>query len=294
MGRVVKWFHIINHFTQGDSGMKNGLHHLCALFILVLSIVPAYAEPLVLYDSFTSPLIHPDKWIGQGADEGMIVRESVRQVAGRALNMKIIGYSNTASNTGSEIGQNMLIMSNGSLITDIKATVNIKDFGVSACPGNPSGLAITRARIMLPLFNVGTPVSGTFIDDIVAQFRVSGSPGQPDTLSVTALVQRCMDAECLDVQDFLRKELRTVQKNEPVRLEIKWNKANNTITFFHNGKSEVFGYQMPDRKLASMAWKKKLDAQIWVPNCTDEPRPRALMDAVFDNVYVNQSAVASP
>jgi hypothetical protein len=178
------------------------------------------------------------------------------------------------------------------------ATVTVKEYSVSGCQSNPSG-NYARARITAPLFNVGTPISGSAVDDIYAQFRVIGVPDQPDTLKILALVQRCKDESCASTEDLLKKELRTVGVNEPVKLRIKWNKFNNTITFFHNKpsealQSEVFKYTFADNKLGGVAWRKRLDVSIGLANCTDTPRPSAMIEAVFDNVYVNQSAATAP
>lgn len=273
--------------------MKKG-YALCAFFILALCSTPVHGESLVLYDKFNSPLISPDRWMAEESNSGKIVRESVRQIVSNALNMKIVGYSNNDSNTGAELGTESLIHTNGELVNDFKATVRIKAFSVSACQSNPSG-NYARARITAPLFNVGTPVHDSAVDDIYAQFRVLGIPNQPETLKVYALVQRCLDAGCAAVQDLMKKEVRTIVLNEPVTLRIKWNKVNNTITFFHNkpsepSQSEIFKYTFADDKLAGVAWRKRLDVSIGLGDCTDIPRPSSMIEAVFDNVYVNESA----
>lgn len=278
--------------------MKKGFCLFCAFLLPVLYCIPVHGESLVIYDNFSSPLINPDKWMGEEANSGKILRDSFRQISRKALDMKIVGYSNTDSDTGSEIGTNSVIHTNGELVTDFMTTLTVKQFSVSACESNASG-NFARARITAPLFNVGTPVPDSSVDDIYAQYRVIGAPEVSDTLKVVAFVQRCLDDGCSSTQELFKKQVCTIGVAEPIKLRIKWNSANNTIVFYHAKESEdmqsdVYKYTFDDSVLAGVAWRKRLDVSMGLGNCTDTPRPSAMIEAVFDNVYVNESAALKP
>jgi hypothetical protein len=87
-----------------------------------------------------------------------------------------------------------------------------------------------------------------------------------------------------------RRDLGPVKPGERARLQVQWDRENHRFIFQRDDAAEVFApYAVSDAAPPSIA-VKLLDAMLFVPSCTAMPRPMAFMDALFDDVMVNESA----
>jgi hypothetical protein len=78
-----------------------------------------------------------------------------------------------------------------------------------------------------------------------------------------------------------------VPLGQTARLRVKWDQPNQRFIFQLNKDPEVFvGYGIPDTSAPSIPSKA-----LWVargtPGCSTTPLGSAMMDAYFDNVFVN-------
>ena len=77
-----------------------------------------------------------------------------------------------------------------------------------------------------------------------------------------------------------------------MRLRVQWDRDNHRFIFQRDDDPEVFAsYTMSDSAPPAIP-AKSLDALHFVPNCQTTPRPMAFIEAWFDDVMVNESAVS--
>ena len=71
-------------------------------------------------------------------------------------------------------------------------------------------------------------------------------------------------------------------------LFVQWDQPNHQFIFQLNNGAQVFeSYSVSDTSPPFDAFKN-IDLSRVVSDCTAAPRPYTLLDADFDNVYVNQ------
>ena len=273
-----------------------------AALLLVGSMVGAQ-EPLVLYDNFQAKTLDPDKWFGGGStDSGMVILEIGRQMknesllASKVLNLSSRAYANTGSDDGSSSSNTNIFFADGSDIKTIVVTVLVKKIQVPECTTNPYATDV-RARIGGTFFNTGTPTPGSFLNDVYAQITVGQVLNEDtgSTLRVYARVYRCTNAECSTTAGIgERQDLGTAKVGKKVKLRLTWDPDNNQF-IFQKGKGEesfvTYGFSDANPPGASNGGMKRLQIQEFLPNCTSDPRPVGYIEAVFDNVMVNESAL---
>ena len=77
---------------------------------------------------------------------------------------------------------------------------------------------------------------------------------------------------------------------EMVRLRVQWDRDNHRFIFQRDDDPEVLApYAVSDSDPPGIQFKN-LGAMHFVPNCTATPRPVAFIEALFDDVMVNESA----
>ena len=81
-----------------------------------------------------------------------------------------------------------------------------------------------------------------------------------------------------------------MKRGEMVRLRVQWDRDNHRFIFQRDDDPEVLApYTVSDSAPPGIQ-VKLLDALHFVPNCTATPRPVAFIEALFDDVMVNESA----
>jgi len=253
-------------------------------------------EPLRLYDSFKAESLDPVRWFGT---------EQVRVIKGGKLNLMQRNWPATTSDFGATAISYNEGFVNPFAVTAIKARAVVNALEVSSCAAN-SSVGDSRARLTGAFFNVGspTPTPGSVIDDMIAQIRVirrSDSTDHDRVLRVEAVVGQCTSADCtqgLDVGPIV--ELGTARVGVPVTLEMQWDQPNRRFLFSRdNGAltgSVVYGsFTNPNTGLPYQDSSppkgptKSLSTRMFLPNCQSGPRVSGMVDATFDNVFVNNS-----
>jgi len=281
---------------------------LIVTLITVISI-PAQAQvPLGLYDNFKTKLLDPTKWAGRerGAGIGGIMLESSRKIMtdpillSRGSDIQERVYGDTATDTGLSEGANELVFIDGTDITTIQAIVEVKSLKVIGCAANSDA---TRAGAVINglFFNTGTPTSGSSLNDVGALlgiWRLSNSSDPPNVLEVVGIVYQCLDAKCGTFNQLDSKSLGTVHLKQTAKLQITWDKTNHQF-IFQKGKStpvpSTYAVSDTDPPGTSNGGAKHLGVLQYVASCdmtkTTQPRPVAFMEAFFENVFVNASAL---
>ena len=270
------------------------------VFVLVLGTwgFAEALEPLKLYDNFEQIPINPDKWGGNefhfGGDTFELVRETIQDPEGHHLRMLNRFYNQTNIDTGVSFGLFRLAFKLPSTITAIRSRVQVLNFESTGCPQNSTPTRAV-AQIFGFFFNTGAasfPGDGT-LDVIagVAVRRPSNSTAPPNVLEIFYFVGHCMDPNCVDSPFLGSGLLGTVTTGEWVSLLVQWDRRNHRFIFQRD--------KMPPRFVTYDGFTdtadpgiqlKTLDAAQFVANCVAGPRPVGMVDALFDDVFVNKNA----
>ena len=269
----------------------------CAVLLVVLLGGPTHAvEKLALYDDFNATLINPEKWVGYEVWSSWTSREIVRQIVWNRLRLFTRGYGDNTKETGRSPGGNRLRFTNSDAVTAIRANIQVKSYELTGSPGNPD-YSFVRAALAGYFFNTGTPTPGSSENDVWAQVgivRRSNSADPPDTLIVEAYSQHCSDKDCNAGTTLKYEPLGTIKVGERTTLSIKWDKINHRFLVKRDTASEVsLPYAVSDTSPPATSNLQRLDTSYSIANSTTQPRPTAMIDAYFDNVYVNQSAISA-
>ncbi len=252
------------------------------------------AERLVPYDDFNATQIDPDKWFGieYGPEPRGPSTEAIRQIQDSRLRLVYRAHGGTVSDSGMSRNELGLAFHNSAAVTAIKATVQVTDVAATSCPGNPE---TTDAGAMLAgrFFSAAPSTPGGEMGDMtaaIAVIRGSDFTDPPDVLRVRCGVFHCRNADCTAFSELHSQDLGPVKLGEMVRLRVQWDRANHRFIFQRDDAPEVLApYTVSDSAPPGIQIKW-LDALHFVPNCTATPRPMAFIEALFDDVMVNESA----
>jgi hypothetical protein len=262
-----------------------------AMLLVVLIGVPGYAvERLVPYDDFNASHIDPDIWFGvEHSLPGGAGTEAIRQIQDNRLRLVYRGYSKTDSDSGRPRNELLLIFRNFAAVTAIQATVQVNDVAATHCPSNPEA---TLARTML-VGRFFSTAPGSKENDVVALIgiqRVSNATDPPEVLRTVSVVFHCTNAACSAGSLLHFMDLGPVKRGEMARLRVQWDQENHRFIFQRDDRPEVIAsYTVSDTAPPGLQFKA-LDIMHLVPNCTATPRPVAFIEAVVDDVLVNESA----
>ena len=286
--------------------MKVAMLCLTVTGVLLIGSLVGAQEALVLYDNFEAKTLDSAKWFGgQSTDTGMVTLEMSRLIknetllGSKALSLSNRSYARTDTDSGHSTASTRIFFRDGSDIRTIEATVLVKKIVVSECSANPYA-AEARVRIGGAFFNIGTPSSGDSTNDVWGQITVGRAFDSEDpagTLHVYAKVYRCTDETCSTtawVGSPDPQDLGTVKLNKKVKLRVTWDPSSNQFIFQKgNGLEFLVSYVLNDDNPPGglNGGMKRLEIQNFLPNCTGEPRPVGYIDASFDNIKVNESAV---
>jgi len=124
----------------------------------------------------------------------------------------------------------------------------------------------------------------------IGMVRRADSPDPPDVLRVRSFVFHCANAVCTDASRLHFQDHGPVKRGEMARLRVQWDHDNHRFIFQRDDDPEVLApYTVSDSAPPGIQ-VKLLDALLHVPNCTATPRPVAFIEALFDDVMVNESA----
>lgn len=245
------------------------------------------AEPFKLYDKFNEKPLDPTRWLDS---------ERARFIKGGGLHLMQRSWGLAGSDVGLTSANWSTNFSDPAGITQIRARVTVNALETNACTSNPA-IADARARIIGGFFNIGTPAPGSQVGDVTAQVRFmrsSNSTDAPGVLRVQGIVLACTTADCaggVTIGNIV--ELGAVNIGTPTTVQMQWDQPAKTFLFSRDGGaySGTVGYAQSDVNPPSVLFRQ-LSTRVNIPNCQSAPRVNALVDARFDNVFVNQSAAA--
>ena len=252
-------------------------------------------ERLVPYDDFNATQIDPDKWFGGefGTEPRGASNEAIRQIQDNRLHLVYRTYGRTDSDSGRPRNTFLLMFHNSAAVTAIKATVQVTDAAATSCPGNREA-TIAWAMLGGLFFSTGPSTPGSAANNVTASIRLvrrSDSTDPPDVLRVRSSVFRCANRPCTAGSTLYFQDLGPVKLGEMVRLRVQWDRDNHRFIFQRDDDPEVLvRYTVSDSAPPGIQ-VKDLAAEHHVPNCTATPRPMAFIEALFDDVMVNESAV---
>jgi hypothetical protein len=282
---------------------------LCGLVVVaVLASTPASAQ-VVIYDNFEAKVLNPENWFGNdgSSNAGVFILESGRQIKTEPLfgfkgvNIFNRSYASQGSDTGNA-SSNTRLFFNGSNISTIQATVLVKKIQATGCSAVNTFATSPRVRIGGAFFNAGAvaPTPGDQTNDVFAFVTVGrelDSTNPAKVLDIQGTVFRCGDAGCSGANSTQIGEelLGTVKVNQKVKVRVTWDPGADRFVFqkgkgpevaiAYTGNNDVFGPGTVN------GGNKRLEVNHQLPNCTSAPRPVAYMEAYFDDIKVNASAV---
>ena len=267
--------------------------HLLVVLLLASTWGLAEAvEALKPYDTFEVGHISPDRWFGTQFYPGNTgpyeaARRIIQDPEGRHLRLLNRSYGQIGSNSERSLSFFRLAFSNPSPITTIRARIQVLSFKSTGCPHNPEATSVD-ARIFGFFFNSGV---GDVIAEVGVQ-RSSDSADQPGVLRIVYFVFQCLDFDCVSDRLLNTGSLGTVTTGQWVKLLVKWDKDGNQFIFQRGNQSPVpVSYGILPDDAPPVIQFKSLEAANFSANCDVPPRPVGMVDALFDDVSVNESAL---
>lgn len=268
--------------------MRMELSRVLGALSLGFLCVGVGAQTLKVYDNFDSNQIFPTKWSRE-------TMERRSEISNGTLRMLQRDWASTASNSGREGRSYSTPMSNAPLITQIKGTVRVAAYELVGCSVEGSAVTEGWARLLGIFFNTGNRTNGSNVGDMLAQIlivRASNMTSGADVLDVRGNLFLCSDATCQNGTSIGSVALGTATLNSTVSLQMEWDKPNKRFIFSRDGgvtTGEV-PYTQNDSNFPGAAFTG-VGTRTSVANCTQSPRPRVMLDARFDQVQVNKSAI---
>jgi hypothetical protein len=254
--------------------------------VVLAAAAPAQAlEPLHVYDRFADKTIDPSRW--QDNEKIRVIRGGRMQLMQRTWGLGTSDALLTPTNWHS----NLQAPQN---VTALKARITVSALETTACPSNPA-VGEARARLIGGFFNTGTPTPGSQLNDVIAQVRLTRTSNSPDpagVLRVQGVVALCLSPDCNSVVTIGNVvDLGTAMIGTPTTVQMQWDKPSKTFYFARDGATTgTVAYAESDANPPGVNFRQ-LSTRVNVPSCQSAPRVSGLVDALFDNVLVNQSAV---
>jgi hypothetical protein len=246
-------------------------------------------EPIKLYDAFKTKTIDPTHWLDA---------ERTRSIKAGQLELAERNWGATSTDVGYLNSSWPLRFPNASLITEMQARVTVTAVEVDACASNP-GVGNSRARLNASFFNIGTPVANSDTGDVEVQLRVVrwATSTDPDgVLRVEGRADLCTNSTCTTWTAVAPTvDLGPVSVGQPVDLTLQWDQPNKQFVFSRDlgtpqAATATIPYTQPDTSPPGNLYKE-LTVRTDVANCASGPQTTGYIDALFDNVSINKSAL---
>ena len=302
--------------------MRRARWSLFVLLLVPLLVVSGWApsdavESWRLYDDFEVGPISPTKWSGW-SDEDRFIREMNRTIVvdpsgvGRDLRLMLKAWGDTIDNTGEVLTQVGMTFAQPSMVTAMRARVNVRSYSVKSCTANVSSTADANVAIIGSFFNVdqAAKTPGDFTGDVRAVVAVGASTGSFNDagahLYVFGMVFQCNDSTC-----SWQNRTNLVPSGSPttdmfflgtpvalgswVRISVQWDEANQQFLFQRGTQTPVavsYASLTPPNPGSPAVVEKNIVTVNNVPNCMPPNAPgTAKMDVLIDAVAVNQNAL---
>lgn len=259
---------------------------ITALALAVLASASAQAlEPLRPYDNFAAAPLDLSRWIET---------ERVRVVRNGVLNLAQRTPVTTLADNGLSFSSWNESLADPAAVTALRAKVTVNAVSPAACAANPAA-GQSRARIIGSFFNVGAPVPGSQVGDMLAQVRItrfSNSADAAGVLRVQGIVSQCTSSDCAATTTVGSiVDLGTVNVGTATTVQLQWDAPAKSFLFARdNGAfSGSVVYTQSDTSPPSVPFKQ-LSTRLDLPACASAPNVQGSVDASFDNVQVNRSA----
>jgi hypothetical protein len=264
---------------------------ITALVGLLVAVTSAHAlEPLVAYDNFAVKPLDPERWVEP--EQVRLVRDGSLRLMQRNRGSNVLG----APTSFASFNENL---THPAAVTALKARVTVNALEVNSCEGNPA-LGHSRARIVGTFFSVVDPATvfkepGSFLHDVIAQVRLrrlSNSADPAGVLEVQGVITQCVSADCNFVTTLGTAELGKVSVGQSTSVQMHWDKAAKMF-FFGRDRAPLIGvaYLVSNDSFPPNVQGKQLSTRLDLPTCPGGPRVTGMVDAKFDNVSVNASAL---
>lgn len=256
---------------------------LCLAAVCAACSAPALAaESYGDYDTFSTSYIRPDKWLG---------RERTRVLTGNALRLIQRDYGDQADDVGSFNNSHGLGVRNPAAVTQFQATVKVNAHEVTGCAAAVSDV---QARLNGAFFNTGPVTPGSRVNDInglVRLIRRSDSADPPGTLRAEGVLVRCTSSDCNSSEVVGSVvDLGPVTVGTQVTLRIVWDQPNKKFFYRLNDTTVAAAYSVSDAFAPQQPFKE-LQTRTRLANCMSGTPTTGFMDATFDSVNVNASAL---
>lgn len=248
---------------------------------------PAYGEGYSTWDNFDGVTeVDAHRWLGF---------ERTRVVEGGQLRFVQRDLGSQTDEAGQFNNSWTSRLANPVAITRVRAVITVGDYAVSGCAKNstPSRVA---ARIAGQFFNAGPGIPTSRLNNVGARLelnRYSDSGDAAGVLRVSGWVYQCTTTDCnynaVDLAPPI--DLGTAAVGEAVQLRLDWDQANKRFGFARGSNPPVYvNYSVADSQAAFNAFRE-IGTRTSLSNCFSGPRTEGFIDAKFDKVYVNISAV---
>jgi hypothetical protein len=270
---------------------------VCFISLMMLVPLPAQTstnanqkitDSLVLYDSFNGPALDPAKWAGWSATEWATL-EAVRDLSpayqGEGNNRRLRMYSQAHSwetfDSDTNWGWVGLVFKHPESITETYFTMTINSAVLIDCQSNLGNPSNVFAGFVGRFFNYGDGSDAQ--KDVEAGIQLSKASSIAGAPLKAYGYARSGDGY-FDNSQFLGN----VSVGQTVKLRVKWDRPSNQFIFQLNGNPEVKIQPTVIEQSPAMNGTKGFWVGRGVPGCSTTPLGSAMMDAYFDNVYVNQ------
>jgi hypothetical protein len=260
---------------------------LAALVAAAIPVGAAWAvEPFKTYDNFSTPTLNGALWTDGERSMG---------IKSKAFHMTQRYYGSDQSNTGSTYDNFRQYMQVPASITEIRAQITVNAYEVNGCAANTSVLSQTRARLNGAFFNLSTPTPGSSTNDVLAQVRVlrlSNSTDPAGVLVVQGAVFQCLNSDCSSSSSIGLVDLGKVNVGTKTTVQMQWDKTNKQFLFSRDAGAESGSvvYVVSDANPPGAPFKA-LDERQDIAACLGAAPLTGFMDATFDSVAVNKSAL---
>lgn len=243
-------------------------------------------EPFAVYDRFDEKPLDAKRWVE--TERSRLVRHGglhlMQRTPGVAAGDAGLTFSNWNANMPASLP-----------VTALRARIRVDAVEPATCAANVSpGQA--RARIIGSFFNVGTAVPGSQVGDVIAQVRItrfSNTSDAPGLLRIQGIASLCTSDDCAFTQTIGNVvDLGTVAVGTPAVVQLQWDAAGNAFFFSRDGGAQAgsVGYAYSDAQPPTQPFHQ-LSTRLDLPNCSSGPIASGMVDARFDNVAVNRSAL---
>lgn len=261
-----------------------------ALGLAILAALPAAAAPegYTLWDDFSMQgEIDAGRWLAlervRQRVDGML-RMAQRDRAGQLNNTDMFGNSWSTS------------LKNPSAITQMRVTIYVDGYYIHDCAANTSteGPPGVQARALGSFFNVGTPLPGSRVDDIVAGIRLirrADSADPEGVLRAEGFIGRCTQSDCnFGTASLGLVDLGPVTTATAATVKFDWEPDKDRFNFYlGSGAVQRLSYAGYSDATPPSVPLKVIGTRTILESCM-AGRIEGGIDARFDNLSVNSSA----